>query len=63
MAVQIEVFSQFSSVNAVKCWDSTSIKPQTFPSKSTPIHQSSYHPTLYSLDAENVIKYLIKRKR
>jgi hypothetical protein len=33
-----------------------SIGPRTLPFKSSPIHQSSYHPTLYSLDTDSGVK-------
>jgi hypothetical protein len=39
------------------CWDSTSIRPQSFPSISSPIHQPSHHPTLYTV--HSVLKMLL----
>jgi hypothetical protein len=49
-------FSWFSSVPPGKCQDSTSVRTQSLPVKSCPIHQSSCHSTLYSPDTESDIK-------
>jgi hypothetical protein len=38
----------------------TSIRPEPFPSKSFPFYQLSRRPTLCSLDAESVVRYLMK---
>jgi hypothetical protein len=48
-------FILFSSTAQDKCWDIKSIKLQPLPPESFPIHQSSYHPMLHSLDAEGSI--------
>jgi hypothetical protein len=57
-AALAEVFLIFFVLPA-KFWDSTSIRPGPFPSKSFHfiIHQSSYNSTPCSLRTDNVLKY------
>jgi hypothetical protein len=43
-------FSCFSSVRQAKCRDNSSVRPRRLRSKSFPIHQSTHHMMLYSLD-------------
>jgi hypothetical protein len=44
------------SVSPDKCWNRTSIRTLPLPSKSFPIHHSTYHLTLYSIDTEKKIR-------
>jgi hypothetical protein len=44
-------FSCFLLVHPGKYWNRTSIRPRQLPSKSLPIHLSSYNPMPYNLDA------------
>jgi hypothetical protein len=48
-------FLWLSSVLSGKCWDGTLIRPWPHPSKSFPIHLSSYYPTLYSLNTAKTL--------
>jgi hypothetical protein len=58
LAVLTEAFFWFFSVHPAKCQDNRLIRPWLFPSKSFPIHHhlSSYHPTLYNINTDSVIK-------
>jgi hypothetical protein len=50
----------FSSVPPGKCQDSTLIRAWLVPSESFPIHNLSYHPTLYSVNTDSIVKYPTK---
>jgi hypothetical protein len=41
-----KVFRDFSSVDPVKFWDTTQVRPRSVPSKSIPIHYSLSHPVI-----------------
>jgi hypothetical protein len=51
-------FSPFSSIPPDKYQNSKSIRQRPLPSKSFPIHQTSYHSTMYSQDTENSVPLL-----
>jgi hypothetical protein len=50
------VFRYFPQVLPGKCRKRTSNRPRPLPSKCCAIHQSSYCPALYSLDADSVVR-------
>jgi hypothetical protein len=60
-ASSLNKFSWFYLVPARNCWVTTSIRQRPFPYKSSPIHQSSYHPTPCSLNTESVVKQPTKK--
>jgi hypothetical protein len=52
----LRFFSWFSSVPPSKYWDTISIRLRSLPSKSFPIHHSSLHLTLHSLDTVGAVR-------